>query len=48
MEPPGTSKTGKIKEHLAQRISHQTKNNLQDLERGKKNQQKTEKGGKKP
>ena len=36
MEPPGTSKTGKTKEHLAQRTSHRTKNNWQDLERGKK------------
>ena len=36
MEPPGTSKTGKTKEHLAQRTSHRTKNNWQDLERDQK------------
>ena len=36
MEPPVTSKTGKTKEHLAERTTHRTKNNWQDLERGKK------------
>ena len=33
-----TSKTGKTEEHLAERTTHRTKNNWQDLERGKKNQ----------
>ena len=48
MEPSGTSKTGKTKEHLAQRTTHRTKNNWKDLERGdKKTQQKTERSGKK-
>ena len=43
MESPGTSKTGKTKEHLAQRTTHQTKNNWQDLERGKKKHSKRQK-----
>ena len=35
MEPPGTPKTGKTKEHLVQRTTHRTKNNWKDLERAK-------------
>ena len=37
MESTGSLKTGKTKIHLAQRTTQRTKNNWQDLERGKEN-----------